>query len=356
MAAGHQGDGVQGMDPKTALNQFCQKYARRPITKEDIVYTTNKYGTEFQSIVQLNCLQGEQFAGETHTHVRGAEKSAAQQALLAHASTIASLPVARAKGAVQKNARGGVGVGIAGADGSGPCIGGIGAVRPPVSSSAVRGGAVGSKDSAASGNSDNPAVSAKVRLNTACMKIARRYLRKGDTLYTTKDVIGGFQATLALSCLPGDWAAKVWAGEVCSSKQKAEQSVAAIALTQIQSDPALVELFDRPASTGAKKGQGGGRGCGEGQWFSGGADLPREKLETYQDVTGEVLEWKVTFGWIKPSVEIDHPASALRQGKIYVNQKDVGSGEDASLSPGCMVKFQVYVDCYGLGACDLSTI
>merc|ERR1719343_1190017 len=80
---------------------------------------------------------------------------------------------------------------------------------------------------------DNPCITPKTKLNSLCMKIAKRYLQKGETVYESNKVAGGFQATVKLIALPGEWAGRCWAGEVCSTKQKAEQSAASIALDQI---------------------------------------------------------------------------------------------------------------------------
>merc|ERR1719444_113853 len=79
-------------DPKTSLNQFCQRYCSRPVTKADVMYTTTKFGpSQFQAIVKLNCLEGQEYAGELSPNPKYAEKSAADQALQAFAAVIASL-------------------------------------------------------------------------------------------------------------------------------------------------------------------------------------------------------------------------------------------------------------------------
>merc|ERR1719162_2547381 len=82
------------MDSKTALNQFCQRLCQRPVTRADIEYTVNKIGVQFQAIVKLNCIQGQEFAGELASSPKDAEKAAAAQALKAHQMTIATLPPA----------------------------------------------------------------------------------------------------------------------------------------------------------------------------------------------------------------------------------------------------------------------
>merc|ERR1719476_1036049 len=67
-------------------------------------------------------------------------------------------------------------------------------------------------------------ITPKVHLHDALMKILRRPMQKGEAIYEAKECTGGFQATVRLVSLPGAWAGRTWAGEVCSTKQKAEQS------------------------------------------------------------------------------------------------------------------------------------
>merc|ERR1719343_1979861 len=78
---------AMGMDTKTELNQFCQRFCQRPVTKNDIIYTTTKFGHQYQSIVKLNCLGGAEYAGNLSSNPKEAEKLAAQQAMLANANT-----------------------------------------------------------------------------------------------------------------------------------------------------------------------------------------------------------------------------------------------------------------------------
>eukprot|EP00434_Breviolum_minutum_P003655 symbB.v1.2.003214.t1/scaffold166.1/size289592/16 len=59
------------MESKNELNQFLQKHCKRPLTKSDIEYKTSKYGMQYQAIA--------------------AEKSAAQQALLANSEMVEAL-------------------------------------------------------------------------------------------------------------------------------------------------------------------------------------------------------------------------------------------------------------------------
>lgn len=324
------------VDAKTDLNQFCQRYCKRPVTKQDIVYVVNRFGHQYQSIVKLNCFSGQEYAGHLCMSSKEAEKSAAHQALLAYASTIQAL------GPKEEQKKGRKG-------------------SQPLSPAELA-----AKKAKQADAGENPAITPKTKLNSLCMKIAKRYLQKGETVYESLRVTGGYQATVKLGALPGEWAVRCWAGEVCSTKQKAEQSAAEIALEQILADAELSEEANKPKGKGTGEG-GKGKGKGKkGYWtmwggyggwvWQGGAggDQPRERVgET--PVTGQVVEWKDTYGWIQPHNAIDHPAANMRDGKVYVNKKDL-LNESAALEVGATVSFIVYEDSAGLGAEEVATV
>ncbi|CAJ1436280.1 unnamed protein product [Effrenium voratum] len=73
-------------DPKTELNIFSQRYCQRPMTQADISYRTRKFGNQYQSIVKLDCIQGQEYAGQLCVKQKEAEKSAAKQAVMAMAN------------------------------------------------------------------------------------------------------------------------------------------------------------------------------------------------------------------------------------------------------------------------------
>jgi len=350
---------IDCMDSKTGLNQFCQRYCSRPVTKTDIIYKTTKFGNnQFQTIVTLSCLEGQEYAGELSTNQKNAEKSAAQQALQAYSAISATLlqaAVAHKKCKIP----GPLGVPQPFMLNLEPMVprslgnpaGGAAAEQPAV------------KQEADSG--ENPALTDKVKLNAACMKIVKRALQKGETLYETRQVgisksFSGYQSTVRLMCLPEIWANQMFPGQVCANKQGAEQSAAGVALAAIMADPELSAQITKvntapaqPKANKKSKGKGGGaeqawRWKGGWSWSASGPDLPRERVSETA-ITGEVLEWKGSFGWVKPSVEIEHPAASRRGGKIYLHQRDLVDGEQ-ELSPGTTVIFQLYVDPSGLGA------
>jgi cold shock CspA family protein len=286
-------------------------------------------------------LSGEQYAGETRNKPKDAEKAAAMQALQAHAADIEALPPPPSA-AVQREQR----------------------LQRKVDRNV--------KNTKEDINANNPALTSKVKLNTLYMKISQRYLKKGETCYNTNQVLGGFQATVQLWSLPDDWSARVWAGEVCSTKQKAEQSAASIALEHIESDDQLMAIAEQSRSD--FDGQGGkamGKGkSGKGTawdywmwsaneaWSRSGPDLPREKLESVGSVLGAVVEWKDKFGWIQPHEEIKHTSAKWtaekRGGKVYVSMTDLKGC--TSLASGQAVRFQVYVDEQGLGAEEVEVV
>lgn len=77
------------------------------------------------------------------------------------------------------------------------------------------------------------------------------------------------------------------------------------------------------------------------------ASGPRERL-TIVPTTGEVVEWKGNFGWIRPHETVDHAAASKREGKVVIAKKDlVGEGQ---LQVGQLVQFHVFVDNSGVGA------
>merc|ERR1711865_916168 len=100
-------------------------------------------------------------------------------------------------------------------------------------------------------------------------KIIRRETRKGEIVFTTGQVVGGFQSQVQLPGLPPPWNNEIWAGEVHAKKGDAEQSVAGVALATIRSDPQLMSAFNAPPKpnqwvlNGGKSKMGKGKGKGE---------------------------------------------------------------------------------------------
>merc|ERR1719487_2309233 len=97
--------------------------------------------------------------------------------------------------------------------------------------------------------------------------------------------------------------------------------------------------------SGKGKGKGkwndSGKGKGKKKKFPSGPDLERTRL-TEEAVTGEVLEWKGKYGWIKPTEELDHPMASRREGRVWVSCSDLQGVEE--LTAGTVCQFHVYCD------------
>lgn len=195
---------------KTELNTYCQRVVRRPLSKADIMYTMVSFGPYHQAIVKLQCLDGISVAGELADNHWEAVHSAAKEALKFHASV-------HGPSVLEKRPK--------------PKLGSHPEETPAT------------EDLPAA----NPSLVPKVALNTMCARLARRYLVKGDTVYTTSEVDGGFQAQLKLNALPGRWQHMRWTGNVCHTRREAEQNCAEKALACLTSSQDIADLLRRRA-------------------------------------------------------------------------------------------------------------
>lgn len=245
---------LEGKDPKSAVVLFCQRYVSRPVAKDDIVYVVQKHPEGHQATIKLNCIEGHEFAGEFAANPKDAEKNAAKQVLDFYADLIATMP---ASGKHNKNKRKAPGevesmamvpitdVGLQVNAAEDPVAKMQRLMPMPMPSEVMR--------------------TSKSELNSHCSKILRRVMNKGEVLYETNNVPGGFQATVQMPGLPDEWGTQVWAGEVSAKKADAEQSVASIALDAIQADPRLMALYGQPPKVknwnpSKGKGKGGHKG------------------------------------------------------------------------------------------------
>eukprot|EP00747_Dinoflagellata_sp_TGD_P181921 gnl/TRDRNA2_/TRDRNA2_35932_c0_seq1.p1 gnl/TRDRNA2_/TRDRNA2_35932_c0~~gnl/TRDRNA2_/TRDRNA2_35932_c0_seq1.p1 ORF type:complete len:241 (-),score=58.22 gnl/TRDRNA2_/TRDRNA2_35932_c0_seq1:193-915(-) len=222
-------------DPKSKLNQCLQKYMKKPISKNDIVYNTVKHAVGFQATVTLHCLQGQMFAGELSHDSKIAEKSAASQALAANQALFDSLPATTTtKKRPADAAAGGVKVAKVNEDGT----------------------------------PSNPAAEGpKMKLHQAVMKIVRRPLTKGEIAYDAKVVGRAHLASVRIPCLPEPWNAKVWNGIPTPARKDSETSAAEMALAALEADAELSAKMSAPKQgKGAGKSQGKGKGGGKGKW------------------------------------------------------------------------------------------
>mmetsp|Transcript_3604 Transcript_3604/g.8376 ORF Transcript_3604/g.8376 Transcript_3604/m.8376 type:complete len:208 (-) Transcript_3604:146-769(-) len=95
-------------------------------------------------------------------------------------------------------------------------------------------------------------------------------------------------------------------------------------------------------SKGKDKGKGKGKRKGPT-----GPNQPRTRI-TEAPVTGEVLEWKGKYGWVQPTVPIEHPMAQKHGGRIYVSMSDLQGGLE-QLTAGTICQFHVFSDASGLG-------
>eukprot|EP00746_Dinoflagellata_sp_MGD_P000552 gnl/MRDRNA2_/MRDRNA2_100993_c0_seq1.p1 gnl/MRDRNA2_/MRDRNA2_100993_c0~~gnl/MRDRNA2_/MRDRNA2_100993_c0_seq1.p1 ORF type:complete len:388 (-),score=98.73 gnl/MRDRNA2_/MRDRNA2_100993_c0_seq1:196-1359(-) len=386
---------MAALEPKTQVNQFCQKKLGRQVTKTDITYSTQKHGNSYQATVSLPCLGGVAFVGELVGTAKGAESAAAAQVLTHYAAEIqalANMPKEKKATGTKRPAS---------------AMGGVGIAGPSDKVQKIDG------DQTPSGP-----VPPKKEVNEICMKICRRMLTKGEITYNSGKVAGGFQSTLQLSCLPGVYGQNLFTGTVCSNKKDAEVSVATIAIQTLKADAELAELINKPKEPSKGKGKGKGKGksknfdpalyktkmctnfqegtCNRGEncsfahdeselqekpkWENndwGGEDFDpmmammimmmgaaggggdgkkkdkgkRERVSTAK-VSGTVEDWKGSMGWIKPATPFAHEKASMHNGKIYLAKSDVPKGTE--VKKGMTLTFHVYADKSGLGAEDVS--
>merc|ERR550537_1911093 len=221
--------GISQLDVKTLLNQFCQRVCRRPVTKEDILYTTIRHGpAQFSATVKLSCIGGGEFRGGVCSTQRAAQKSAAQQAVQAHKALISMLCFTnRPKVGQQEHCESNESNSSSShSDGVDTCLN----LEKEFPHEPVA----------------NPTMTGKSVLNVACMRIVRRALRKGDIVFEgsmhATAPVPEYRCAVKLPCLPGVWGSKVWFGKVCSSQKAAEQCAAAVAVESIFDDPELGPL------------------------------------------------------------------------------------------------------------------
>lgn len=295
--------GLEHLDAKTKLVHFAQRYLKRPVQKEDLTYTVRRFPAGFQATVRVDCVDGQEFAGEVLATAKDAEKSAAQQAFLMYQHMLPTL-APPTKGKKRKS------------DDITPAPAPV--VAEPMRR-IVKALKVGRLEESEAANSyeiiPEPAppslpmrtstalalstssaavpVTPKSELNSTISKIIRRVMNKNDILYETSSVQGGFQSMVTMICLPGHWGGQAFAGEVSGKKAEAEQSAAAIALETLKADRELMSKFAAPPKpktwTGVPKGAGSyytpkGKGKGVGKNYgatdhsewgvgAGGADM-----------------------------------------------------------------------------------
>eukprot|EP00928_Gymnodinium_smaydae_P022486 TRINITY_DN1886_c0_g2_i1.p2 TRINITY_DN1886_c0_g2~~TRINITY_DN1886_c0_g2_i1.p2 ORF type:complete len:175 (-),score=64.03 TRINITY_DN1886_c0_g2_i1:215-739(-) len=97
-------------------------------------------------------------------------------------------------------------------------------------------------------------------------------------------------------------------------------------------------------------GKDGGKGKGKGKKARGpsGPELPRTRISK-EPVTGEVVKWMGKYGFIKPTIAVEHEKAAKHQGNIYCSSSDLVGGV-TELTVGSLCQFHIFEDAGGLGA------
>jgi len=350
------GKGGNG-DPKSALNQMLQKIAQRPLKKEDIVYTVNQFDSQHQAIVKLHCLEGKEYAGHLAVSQKDAEKSAAEQAMIANAALLTQ---------IQNMPK------------------------------APKGNKRAAEDSPAQPAAKKPKVPVpnlpfKTDLNNALCRILGRSPAKGEATYIVNQIaLGQYQATLQISCLPEQWSGKAWAGELKATKPEAEQSAAEQALNDIQSIAPVEKEKKKSAPSGNKKPKANKQEHAMEQmaelmnawteqvskqeeqslatkmmlWMMNGArGKPPREIVAAEPVTGTVVLWKPgkpgkwgnSWGYLQPDAPLNHEGEAQKDGKVWVGKKNLAEGV-TDLVEGMKVNFKVYYSTDGLGATECSIV
>lgn len=246
------------------LQQLVQKIKKANIITGDVEYTSQKWENQFQATVTIHILGGEAYAGELGNTEKEAQQNAALQAFEDVMANFEELDAKFVKGQQMPNLAPKVGE-----KRKAPSAGVVASTKLASNSKAIAAGmlAPGAGEKLPAGTSggtvNNAALTNKVELNSLLMKLTRRTLAKGEASYAAEKLLeGGFQGTVKLCCadLPDGWQGLQWAGEICATKQAAEQSAAAQALEQMQNDADLSALAGRAKAKVAKTSSGKGAG------------------------------------------------------------------------------------------------
>lgn len=220
---------------KTTLVEFCQRYTARSMGKDDIVYTTARFEGQFQATVKVNCIDGQEYAGDMCTTAKEAEQRAAMQGVLGCATLVTKI------------------------FGEQPTI------------------------------EEVPDALVKTQLRLACKEILARDLDEAALKFEYEEVTGGQQASLRLPSLPGELGNYTWVGGPSPYKRDAMLMACKQALGALLQDPLAAELdmeklveakvrkdiekksssSKTPSACGKCKAGKGGKG-GKGGWGKGG--------------------------------------------------------------------------------------
>lgn len=239
---------------KTELVAFCQRKSSKSMEKGDIVYKVDNWNQQFQATVKLNCLGGEEFAGELCQTERQAEQAAAHQVLLAHAEELAAQQSLKRKALEAAN-------------------------RDPMKWARLEDG----------DPDDFPDPTVKGKLHTAVKQLLGREADNADIVYEIGPTEEGMVAQLTLPTLsamyPTEFGGRIWIGEPTPTKQGTRLNAAAQACRYIMTTPqgsmidwSQANLPDpmAPKNKGVRKPSMGSMGCGKG--FGKGCGKGKEDM------------------------------------------------------------------------------
>lgn len=249
-------------DAKSLLNQFVQRYIKRPVAKGDIEYKANKIpGQGFQAIVKLNCLanvengeEAPEFAGEVSHDQKTAEKQAAYQALELYGPVMDTLAPPKS-GTKRKASSSAATMPLAPIDM-------LGTMESAEKMARVGDVVVGTP----------LGTSFKGDLNSAIGKIIRRPIPPDSVKYSVTMQQGvGYVGQVNISCLPGEYGTMVHQGPPMADKKQAEQAVAQAAMEELRQVPHFQQQMDAPKVQKVWNGKGKGKGKGKNYGHFGGA-------------------------------------------------------------------------------------
>lgn len=164
---------------------------------------------------------------------------------------------------------------------------------------------------------DVPGQNPKQALNEALGRIVKHPLSKDSTIYEIQAVAGGYQATLSLPCLPGQWQTDLWVSKVCAKKKDAETSAAAAALASILGDPQFFSLLSMPKpNTQLRKGGGGGKGGIRTQQCLLTNAAPKTQLKIVLE--GDSPDLEAASWWVDIS-----PATTMQSVRAMIGQSGI---------------------------------
>jgi len=194
MMMGEDTNAQSYLNPKTTLVELCQRFTGKSMDKGDITYTTNDFDGQFQSTVKINCVSGQEFAGDLCASQREAEHSAAAQALEGLKEDMGL-----ARGAKRKN-----------------------------------------EDVYSLLKSEPLNTHAKSKLREAVKMAIGRDLAEGDMLFDISEAAtGGYVCNLKIPCLPGALGTRSFFGSPSPFRRDTMLAAAAKALEVLMSDKNL---------------------------------------------------------------------------------------------------------------------